>query len=303
MDTLHVALPDWSEHTDVYVPLLTHASKHGRVRASVVGRVDVRFLIGLLAKEGADLGRIEFVPEESLESLWMRDYGPVPVRTSEGPGVLDFAYAPDCPFNDSHPTMSRDGAERVWRSPMVVDGGNLLTDGQGACFSTEALHLEAGVEPSVMEQHLSRWAGCETLVWLEALQSSGAPHADMMLTPTPSGTLLLASFDPKEDLVNHRVMTRNRQILSDLGRWTLVDLPAPPPRDEHIVRTWNNVLPFNGVLFVPDFRDVPSERLVVAWNRLEEAFPGRELKAIPSDVLLGLGGAVHCIARAEPSLH
>ena len=96
MQTLHVALPDWRDHAEVYVPLLTHASKHGRVRASVVGRVDVRFLTVELAKAGADLARIEFVPEEVMESVWMRDYGPVPVRTDDGPGVLDFAEDEAC---------------------------------------------------------------------------------------------------------------------------------------------------------------------------------------------------------------
>lgn len=299
MTTLHLALPDFPDHADTYVPLVAQASLRGRVRAAVVGGVDVRHLVVALAKEGADLSRIELVVEEPAESIWMRDYGPVPVDTPAGLGVLDFAYAPDCLVNDAHPTSSRDGAQPVWRSPLIVDGGNLVTDGRGTCFTTEDLEVE-GIPREVIGRHLERWAGCTQLVWLESLEGSGAPHADMFLTPAPGKTLLLASFEPEEDPVNHAIMLRNRRKLQQLGQWRLVDLPVPPPAGEHLVRTWNNSLPFNDALFVPDYEGVPTERLVHAWNELAGAFPGRELIAIPSDVLIENGGAVHCIARGEP---
>ena len=116
----------------------------------------------------------------------------------------------------------------------------------------------------------------------------------------PDGVLLLASFDAREDPENHDIMRRNRRRLEAFGRWHLLDLPTAPPHSDGIIRTWNNVLPFNGVLFVPQFDHAPSERLLQAWRQLGAAFPGRTLRPIPSEVLLEFGGAVHCIARGEP---
>jgi agmatine/peptidylarginine deiminase len=299
METLHVALPDYEDHVDTYVPLLAAASRVGHVRASRVGWPDLPALTERLAASGANLDQITYIASEGAESIWVRDYGPLPVESAAGNDVLDFAYAPDCPVDDAHPTLSRKPDQQVWRSPFIVEGGNLVTDGEGACFATRALYEETGTPRAAMEAHLTRWAGCDPLVWLEALDDDAAPHADMFLTPAPDRVLLLASFDPGEDPANAAIMARNRARLAALDRWRLVDLPTLPPHADGVTRTFNPVLPFNSVLFVPDFPDGPADRGAVAREILATAFPGRTLQPVPVEALLELGGSLHCIGRAS----
>lgn len=309
MRVLHLALPGWIDHDDTYVSLLVHASKQGRVRVSASSERDTARIIAKLRDKGAVMDRIEFDHVEPVETIWMRDYGPIPVSTSAGSGVVDFNYAPDCTNDDAYPTRSRAEGQQIWRSDTYIDGGNLVTDGQGTCFTTEELAYEAATTTDVVGEVVRRWAGCDRLVVLEALEGDSAPHVDMLLTAAPNGVLLLASFDPTEDAANAEVMKRNRRRLVErAGKdghadWKLVDLPTPPTLhrpDATVVRTWNNLLPFNGVVFVPDYSKVPTERVVQAWNLIQAAYPGRELRGVAADPLIEFGGAVHCIGRAEP---
>lgn len=305
MRRLHVALPGWEDHDDTYVTLLAAAADHGLVRASVFWPADVPRIRRQLKERGANVSAIEFVYADPVETIWMRDYGPVPVTTSAGPGLVDFGFAPDCVENDAYPTRSAPPQRPIWRSELLVEGGNLMTDGRGTCFSTTALLTSSGRSELELTAELRQWVGCERLLLLEPLTGSAAPHIDLFLTPAPNDLLLVAAVDPKEDPVNHAVMQRNRDRLAQAaGPWTLVDLPMPPPaldaEGSLVRRSWNNLVPFNGVVLVPDYSGVPAVRVTEAWRRIAAAFPGRELRAIPSDRPIEHGGSIHCLTRAEP---
>lgn len=304
METLHLVVPSWSDHKATYVRLLDRAARQGRVRASLFSADDLPWLRERLKRVGTPVDRIVFDTAATVESIWMRDYGPMPVQTEKGVGVLEFGYAPDCTTDDEYPISTVAPGQTLYRSALYLDGGNLLTDGRGACFTTELALRDNGITADALTTELQRMAGCEEVVILEPLHGQLAEHADVFLTPAPDGVLLLASFESSEDSENHAIMQRNRATLVKRAAargWTLVDLPTPPRGPGSRVRTWNNLLPFNGVVFVPDFPGAPTERLVQAWNRIQAAFPGRELVAVPSEPLLETGGAVHCVARALPA--
>lgn len=305
METLHVVVPIWEDHRATYSTMLREATQHGRVQAAVMMPDEIPTVRANLAADGVDLSKIDIVGP--IDTIWMRDFGPVPVETPEGRGVVDFHYAIDCVDNDLYPTSSRKEAQPVWRSSMYVEGGNLMTDGMGTCFATEGLLDNTQLDEFTLEAQLTTWLGCERLVMLEPLVGTVIDHVDMMLTPAPDGTLLIAAFHPEQDRENHDIMTRNRRLLEQIRErdglhWNIVDLPTPPslPRENGpLVRTWNNLLPFNGAVFVPSYAGSPAELQARAHQRIKEAFPGRKLVEVPSDALIEYQGAVHCIARAE----
>lgn len=307
MERLHLVLPGWRDHDDTYVKLVDMAARHGLVTANVFSASDLPRLRKQFERLKTPMENVTLVAESPVDTIWMRDFGPVPLQTPTGVGLLDFGYAPDCTNDDAYPALVAAPGQPVYRSSLYLDGGNLLTDGAGTCFVTSSVLRENTIDEASLREELSRMAGCEDLVVLEPLHGQLAEHVDVLLTPAPDGVLLLASFAPEEDAANHGVMVRNRARLERLAaarHWTLVDLPAPPPvrsEGKQVVRTFNNVLPFNGVLLVPDFLGVPTERVVTAWTRLQAAYPGRELRSVPVDVLMPYGGAVHCIARATPA--
>ncbi len=317
MQTLHLVSSGWRADDAQFLAMTTAASHHGDVRAAVLSPSDVERLRARLRARGARMDRITFAEYPLLETIWMRDFGPVPVETPAGPGVVDFGYAIDCTENDAYPTTVARPGDRVWRSDLMIDGGNLMTDGRGACFTTTGLLEATGLDRDALSGALRQWVGCERLVVLEPLARKAIDHVDMFLTPAPDGVLLLAAFDRAEDPANHAVMAANRAILAAAQvpetPWTLVDLPVPAPRAsgpssdplawtaiEAPVRTWNNLLPFNGVVLVPDYAGTEGERRDRAWAAIETAFPDRALVPVPSDRVIEQGGAVHCLGRATP---
>lgn len=306
MDTLHLVFPPWPDHTETYAVLLREATREGRVHVQALDAEARARLGALLAREDLARDRLT-VTEGRPETLWIRDYGPVPVEVGGAPGWVDFRYSADCIDNDAWPTRtapaSLDG--RVWRAPLYLDGGNLAVDPAGRCYTTTAAAEDNRMDEPTLRAALITWLGCSEVAVLEPLQGAVIDHVDMLLAPASGDTLLLAAFDASEDPRNHAVMARNRQRLAALaGPPTLVAVPSPPPGeiDEEgaLVRTWVNLLPFNGVVFVPTYADQGSGRWQAARARIAAAYPDRRVVPVPSDVIIRERGAVHCIGRATP---
>lgn len=310
MAELLVVYPAWIDHDESYATLIGHASRHGRVRVVPLTDEVTTPLERVLASSGADLSRVQIDATVPVESVWVRDWGPVPLDGAGGPAWLDARYSPDCFHNDAYPSargLVRSGPPVV-RSRLFIDGGNLVVDAKGRCYTTRALATRNGLSPSALEAALAREVGCADVVVLEPLVGNVIDHVDMLLAPTADGALLLATFDPAEDPDNAAVMARNRAILgahprADGGLPLLLDLPSPAPGwslDGPVVRTWANLLPFNGIVFLPAYADAAPDRQAAAVQVVGAAFPGRTVVLVPSDALIRHGGSVHCVARGLP---
>jgi len=310
MAELLLVYPSWEDHDETYAALLRHASRHGTVRVVPLVESAVLPLQRVLASSGADPARVTIDPSYPVDSIWVRDWGPLPFTGPNGRGWLDARYSPDCYFNDGWPSraVTAKPVRRVVRTSLFIDGGNLVVDKAGRCYTTTPMAEHNGLGPEAVAAALVREAGCAEVVVLEPLVGNVIDHVDMLLSPAPDGSLLLAAFDPAEDPDNAAVMARNRarlmatpqagdvvpvlrEIRSPATGWSL---------DGPVVRTWVNLLPFNGIVFVPAYADADPERQAEALRRIRAAYPGREVVLVPSDALIRQGGGVHCIARGLP---
>jgi agmatine/peptidylarginine deiminase len=306
MKTLHLVYPSWTELDTSYAVLLREATREGVVRVAALDAEARARLGGTLHRLAIPADRV-VITEARPESIWIRDYGPIPVRVDGTTGWIDTRYSADCIDNDAWPTREAPAARvaQVWRPPLYLDGGNLTVDEKGRCYTTNVVMLDNAVEEAVVREQLARWFGCRDVLVLAPLQGATIDHVDMMVAPAPDDTLLVATFDRKEDPANHAVMTHNLATLAAMkDPPKLVKLPSPQPGQEtdegRLVRSWANLLPFNGVVFVPEYIDADPKRRAAARATIAAAFPGRRVVPVPSDELIDDRGAVHCIARATP---
>ena len=255
------------------------------------------------------IDRIE-VRKSEVSSVWVRDYGGVWAWSGTERVLVDGRYFVDCLREDVWPTRlaARQRYSTV-RSPLPLDGGNLVTDGRGTCFTTTSLTERAGRRPEQVAPELKAWLGCQRTVFMEPLRGDEAQHIDEMLAMADPQTLLLAQADPETDPENHRRLERQARRLSQLTavdgtpfrvlRVPLAPSITNPETGEPVLRSYLNLLAFNGVVLVPSFAGAGRTE-ARALAVLREAFVGRRVVSVPADAYAIDGGAIHCVTWTVP---
>src|SRR5690606_31710033 len=83
------------EYVSFFASVLRELQPDARALIAVESETDERLLRETLTHEGVDPSRVDYVIHE-LNSMWIRDYGPVVVRTRAGGlRVIDLPYHPD----------------------------------------------------------------------------------------------------------------------------------------------------------------------------------------------------------------
>jgi agmatine deiminase len=253
------------------------------------------------------------VVELPLDDSWVRDCGPVYVHNADGSrSAVHFrfnAWGGKFPPWDRDAEVGRLIAERlgdpVVQGDIVLEGGSILSDGNGTLLTTEECLLNPNRNPSLsrgqIEDALRRYLGVESVVWLrygllEDRDTDG--HVDLVASFTAPGQVLLQTVDP--DNPNHERCEENRARLHAAGIEVL-ELPFLPyvkVAGETIAAGYLNSYICNGGLIVPVAGAETDEGAIEIIAR---AFPGREIVSVPGTVLAYGGGGPHCITMQVPS--
>ncbi len=309
-DALHVVFPAWREGQPAAARLIAEALPHGRVVVHVMFDGQESEVVEALQPWPGATERIE-ISRDRISSVWIRDFGGIWGWSAGKRVLVDGRYYVDCIEEDAWPT--RFGAvvgAPVHRTDLPLEGGNFLSDGQGTCFTTTALAGRAELQPRTLAAELGRWLGCRRVVQLGALDGDETQHVDVMLSLADRRTLLLAEADPVTDPVNHhrleRLARRLRKLKASDGKpFRIFRVPLAPPTihpetGANVVRSYLNLLPFNGVVLVPTYagaQGVEDRALAV----LREAFEGWRIVGVPADEFMADGGAVHCVTWTVPA--
>jgi agmatine deiminase len=285
-------------YLDDYLGLVHRLSPHAPI-LMVVDGFEQQFLISHeLSRSGVQVSAVEFL-HAPLDSMWMRDYGPLVVHLRDGGRrMVDARYGRL--HDDVVPRLMADrlGWEHV-ELAMELDGGHVQADGAGRCIVSEDvidLNVERGQTEEGTLEALRRHLGCRELVRVPPLFLEETGHIDVFLYVTGPGKVLLGRYRPMEDDENHRRLEESARILRAAG-FEVDRIPMPRNDRRTIFRSYTNALAANGVVFVPTYRrDRRFER--AALNEFRRAFPGRTIIPVPSDDVIELGGAVHCLALA-----
>jgi agmatine/peptidylarginine deiminase len=239
------------------------------------------------------------------DTMWVRDYGPMVVVGPRGhPMMIDADYdADDRPADEQVPAAVAHQWQRpVLQAGLVIEGGNLLSNGQGLLIATNKLvetNSGRGWTAATVQRQLAAIYGCRQLVLLEAPLGEPSGHVDMFATFISPKTVVIGKVDPEVDFENAMILDRNAEALSWVvtqnGPLNVVRVPMPP-READLFPTYTNVIYANGVLLVPVYPGLDAAGARKALDIFATLLPGWRVVPIDACGLAEMYGGLHCMS-------
>lgn len=295
----------------------------------VCRKIDVPFL------ESLSYENVTIVPME-YDDIWARDIGPTFVKYENSFKVVDWkfnswgglkegSYFPWDKDNAFTSEMAKYLNLECEHADIVLEGGAILTDGDGTLFTTQSVLLNRNRNPfkskQYVEEVLKKHLHVKKVVWIEqglALDETNG-HIDNVMSIVRPHEVCIAWTDDKKNPNYKRV----RKILSDLlEQYECVVHKIPLPTQlfmtaeesggltsnvDALDRKAGDLLPasylnyyvVNGAVIVPSF-GCKEDQMV--YQLLSDIYADRKIEQIYSrEPLLG-GGGIHCILHEIPDL-
>jgi len=253
-----------------------------------------------IVKRNLDVGRIRFLGIRH-DTMWARDYGPLIVQDRSGDlAVLDGCYGePDRQLDETVPeNYASDLGLPVHRSGVYLEGGYILSNGDGLMVTTTDLLERNGRDIRGLGAALRQYCGARRVAFLEPMTGEPTGHVDMFATFTDAETIVIGAYDRRHDPENAEILDRNARLLSSIrtrnGRLKVVRITMPK-RVGGTWRTFTNLVYANNVVLVPIYSDGKDAESREALSTLERLLPGRKITPVRTVDLASLGGALHCL--------
>lgn len=293
-----------------------------RIARSIAAFEPVHMLVreqdyDLAARLCGDRVQLEVQP---VDDLWMRDTGPVFVRSSTGEWAgVDFnfngwgrkqAHAHDAEVAE-YVTDAVD-VQRL-RTRLVLEGGGIEVDGAGTAIITESCVLNAnrnpGLSKAACEAELKRLLGLRKIIWLPGIAGRDITdgHTDFYARFAAPG-MVVAGLDDDPDSYDHAVTRRHLDILRQASdargqRLQVVVLKGPETvrrtfESDEFAAGYINFYVCNGAVIAPQFGDARADANARAL--LRELLPRREVVQLDIDAIAAGGGGIHCTTQQQP---
>jgi agmatine deiminase len=281
----------------------------------------------VLARVGADLGRVEFRLWPT-DRGWTRDFGPIFVKGTAGRQEVAIARFR---FNGwaKYPDWKKDAevpprAAKSLGLPLkpvvakgkdvVLEGGSIDVNGEGTLLTTEECLQDPVVQVRNPGFTKSDYAdvfraalGVTNVIWLgKGIAGDDTHgHVDDLCRFVDKKTVVVCREKDEKD-ANHAALEDNWERLrgarlEDGSRLRVVALPMPSPlvfAGQRLPASYANFYIANAAVIVPTFND-PQDR--VALGLLSELFTDRPVVGVHAvDLVWGLG-TLHCLTQQQPA--
>jgi len=311
---------DWENILDEVTPCFVSIAKEiiKREKLIIVCRSieDVKKSLGNI-----DCSRIIFREIRSNDT-WARDHGPISVFVNDTPCLFDFTFngwGLKFPANyDNQITKQLHESqafspETVYRNMLhlILEGGSIETDGEGTILTTSRCLLSDNrndyKSKEEIEDYISMIFGAKRILWLN--------HGYLAGDDTDSHIDTLARFCNPETIAYVQCTDPNDEHFEELSRmeselrkfktldrkpYNLIPLPMAEPvylDGERLPATYANFLIINGAVLLPFYNSPLDE---IAKQRLQPAFPDREIIGIDCSSLIKQHGSLHCVTMQFP---
>ena len=319
----------WLEMTSIL-------ADHVTVRIAATNQTAAEAIDRNCDRFGANMARIE-VHVIPVDDVWVRDVGPVFVRSANGELV-----ATDWNFNGWGEAAAVIGRDRKVAAAIaavlglkrevggiVTEGGAIEVNGTGTLMATRSSILNSNRNPGISQHEaeatLSHLLGVSNFVWL-----SGAPPADCYRLGDATGfhidlvarfagrNVVLANHtdddsDPRKAFMDRHIAELRASTDEAGAPLEVIPLPCPHMQSISTVRfsgtsvdvppgsptdaSYSNYLVTNDLVLVPAYGR-PEDAQAKAI--IAEHFPGREVIGISAISMTEQGGAVHCVTQQQP---
>lgn len=272
-----------------------------------------------LTETGANMEMVDFFLHPT-DDAWCRDHGPAFLlnRQSGHRAIVDWGYnawgGKYPPFGQDDVIPTRVGevlGMPVFHPGIVMEGGAVEFNGQGALLTTTACLLNPNRNPqlnrSQIEQYLRDYYGVSQILWLgEGIEGDDTDgHIDDLTRFVNPNTVVTMVEHDKRD-ANYLPLKENTAQLAAMqlengASLNIVELPMPHRVEfegQRLPASYANFYISNRYVIVPTFRDLQNDDR--ALEILQGCFPDRMVVGLDStDIIWGLG-SFHCLSQQEP---
>ena len=306
----------WPARESLWGPVLSEAkAEYAGVANAIAAFEPVLMVAAPGAGEearGALAGEVEVV-ELPIDDSWLRDSGPIVLLGEDGAraaSVFRFnAWGERFDPYDQDAKIAGRLCEHLgleaYEAPIVLEGGSVLSDGEGTLLTTCQCLLNENRNPSLTADDLAAilldHLGGDRVVWLdrglvEDRDTDG--HVDLIATFTAPGAVLLQGAPEGNPNAANAAENHDRACKAGLDVTVLEHLPYAEVAGEEVVVSYLNLYVCNGAVIVPVSGAETDDD---ALRRIGAAFGGREVVGVPGTVLAYGGGGPHCITQQVPA--
>ena len=291
----------WANHARLAALITQRACAHIVVPNAAWAAAVALFL----ESAGANRERVRFICAPN-DDVWIRDFGPTLVQTATGPAFIANPYVPNgLGFHKRDHELPAEIARvyglPVHRLPLVIEGGNILSDGAGRLFLTDSVfEHNTDINRRELGDVMARWFGAAELTVLPAMPGELTGHIDIALKLSNAGGAWVTEASPGHpwraalDEIA-AVMARTKTPKGDYYR--VVRMPMAPVRSGISELCYCNALTLNGAILFPSYA---SESDLVAKKAFHELEPDTALSGISySEFRVG---ALHCQTKEVAAL-
>jgi agmatine deiminase len=329
----------WPTREDNWREKATHAQLSMAAFVNAIAQSD-EVTVGYLPGSDPFLNH-SFAPtvsfrEMNYNDIWVRDTGPFIINCDGGRqkaihfrfnswGGLFNDYSAD---NTVARQIATSEAIELAESHITLEGGAILTDGNGTLFVTEESMLAENRNPEIHKKELgallSQTLCAQQIVWvpLGLANDEAGGHIDNVISVVDSSTILIAVTDDKRHPSYGRLKAAGECIRSarnlDGSPYKIHPVPLPPmtvissfeaagfgSSGGSIIRkagtplapSYLNLYIGNKSVFVPTFDALTDD---TALEIIHSVFAGRHVVGIPSREFVLGGGGLHCITKEIP---
>lgn len=286
----------WLQHAQ----LVSHITSGGEAHIVVRDETWARLVLSYLKIQDVRLSLVKLIIAPT-DDLWVRDSGPTLVNTGRGRAAIANVYIPNGLGYHRRDTEAAIMVAQAWglethRLPLIVEGGNLVPDGNGTLFMCDSVYAHNPDVNKAQLDHIMRlWFGITQVVILPTLPGDITGHADIIIKVAEPNVLLVTQA-PKghkwHDALEEVVRRIAETVICDGGAWQIFRMPIPFADQEW---TYVNALTVNGVIIAPAYGD---EADAVALQIFNKASPTRRVCWV--DYRAFMTGAVHCQTKEIP---
>lgn len=272
------------------------------------------------ASARAAVGSTAEVISAKYGDIWLRDTGPIFVKTPEGPVALRFKtnswggkfdLPDDATVGDD---IARYTGKPICRFDVVLEGGAIEHDGQGTILTTRQTLLNPnrnGWSKEDAESALRRAFGAAKIIWIDdgLMNDHTDGHIDNIIRFVGPGRVVCQSPADAND-PNAATLDQIARVLDSTTDATgrkldVVRIPGVGlyrnALGEISPASHMNFVIGNGMVIMPVYGTPTQDSAIEA---LQAVFPDRKVIGLPSRGLLGCGaaggGSFHCITQQEP---
>jgi len=299
----------------IFEQMIVHLSPHEKVFLLVDNEKAEVDLYQRLKKAGAEIENVLFHQIPTVDS-WTRDYAPnFIVRQNGNEKELAMNHWQFNAWGGKYAELIGDTLipkklEPVLKIPrfipdMVLEGGSIEVNGEGAVLTTEQCLLNSNRNPELskekIETKLQDFLGIEKVLWLgEGLEGDDTDgHIDDITRFVDSQTIVTVIEEDSNDanfLPLKNNLDRLKSFTNQKGRpFNVIPLPMPGfigDQKGRLPASYANFYIANNVVLVPVYHHPNDEKALAV---LKELFPKRDVVGIDCEPLVYGFGAIHCV--------